>query len=185
MVMYEMMCGHLPFRHENDAILFEYILKAEVQFPAYLSPKSMDLLYRLLRKVSACQRISVNVYVFVPMIILIFVDVRNPNCVWEDLPVMLWRLWSTSSLARLTGRYAMFCLFSKRRMCCRLTVASPPRICLIARFLFHTNQLCFPRPMSRTLTKNSRGFVVGKPVCSHCLQILTRFVLLSYRRHQD
>lgn len=49
-VMYEMLCGHLPFRHENDAILFELILRAEVKFPQHLSPPAMDLLYRLLHK---------------------------------------------------------------------------------------------------------------------------------------
>lgn len=49
-VLYEMLSGHLPFRHEEDTALFQMIMKSEVRFPRYFSEASMDLLFHLLRK---------------------------------------------------------------------------------------------------------------------------------------
>ena len=71
MVMYEMMCGQLPFYSRNHEVLFELIielilvvslvekgrrcwsvaiLQGEVKFPARLSPESKYLLGGLLQK---------------------------------------------------------------------------------------------------------------------------------------
>jgi RAC serine/threonine-protein kinase len=49
-VMYEMMCGHLPFFNRNHDILFELILKEEIRLPANLSPDAKDILSKLLIK---------------------------------------------------------------------------------------------------------------------------------------
>ncbi|CAI8038472.1 RAC-beta serine/threonine-protein kinase A [Geodia barretti] len=53
-VMYEMMCGQLPFYSRNHEVLFELIIElilvGEVKFPARLSPESKYLLGGLLQK---------------------------------------------------------------------------------------------------------------------------------------
>ncbi|XP_064489532.1 RAC serine/threonine-protein kinase-like [Ornithodoros turicata] len=49
-VMYEMMCGRLPFYNRDHDILFELILVEEVKFPKSLSPEARDLLAGLLVK---------------------------------------------------------------------------------------------------------------------------------------
>ena len=49
-VMYEMMCGRLPFYNRDHDVLFELILMEEVKFPRTLSQESKDLLSGLLAK---------------------------------------------------------------------------------------------------------------------------------------
>lgn len=49
-VMYEMMCGRLPFYSRDHEVLFELILVEEVKFPARLSATSKSLLSGLLTK---------------------------------------------------------------------------------------------------------------------------------------
>ncbi|XP_054717223.1 RAC serine/threonine-protein kinase-like [Uloborus diversus] len=49
-VMYEMMCGRLPFYNRDHDILFESILVDEVKFPKSLSPEAKSLLSGLLVK---------------------------------------------------------------------------------------------------------------------------------------
>jgi RAC serine/threonine-protein kinase len=49
-VMYEMMCGRLPFYSRDHNVLFELILMEEVKFPARLSTDAKDLLAGLLTK---------------------------------------------------------------------------------------------------------------------------------------
>uniref|UniRef100_A0A1X7UYV0 non-specific serine/threonine protein kinase n=1 Tax=Amphimedon queenslandica TaxID=400682 RepID=A0A1X7UYV0_AMPQE len=49
-VMYEMMCGRLPFYSRDHEVLFELILVEEVKFPSRLSTLAKDLLDRLLTK---------------------------------------------------------------------------------------------------------------------------------------
>lgn len=49
-VMYEMMCGRLPFYNQDHDVLFEMILVAEVKFPRSLSENAKSLLTALLVK---------------------------------------------------------------------------------------------------------------------------------------
>ena len=49
-VMYEMMCGRLPFYNRDHEILFELILMEEIKFPKILSASARSLLEGLLRK---------------------------------------------------------------------------------------------------------------------------------------
>ncbi len=51
-VMYEMMCGRLPFYSRDHAKLFELILTSSVRFPTKLSIEARMLLTGLLIKVS-------------------------------------------------------------------------------------------------------------------------------------
>uniref|UniRef100_A0A673H178 non-specific serine/threonine protein kinase n=1 Tax=Sinocyclocheilus rhinocerous TaxID=307959 RepID=A0A673H178_9TELE len=49
-VMYEMMCGRLPFYNQDHERLFELIVMEEIRFPKNLSPEAKALLTGLLRK---------------------------------------------------------------------------------------------------------------------------------------
>jgi RAC serine/threonine-protein kinase len=49
-VMYEMMCGRLPFYSRDHEVLFELILVEEIKFPARLSEVAKSLLGKLLEK---------------------------------------------------------------------------------------------------------------------------------------
>lgn len=49
-VMYEMLCGRLPFYNQDHEKLFELILMEEIRFPRTLSPEAKALLSGLLRK---------------------------------------------------------------------------------------------------------------------------------------
>lgn len=49
-VMYEMMCGRLPFYNRDPEILFELILMEDVQFPKTTSESAKSLLSGLLVK---------------------------------------------------------------------------------------------------------------------------------------
>ena len=49
-VMYEMMCGRLPFYNPVHDILFELILMADIRFPRTLSENAKQLLGGLLTK---------------------------------------------------------------------------------------------------------------------------------------
>lgn len=49
-VMYEMVCGHLPFFNRNHDVLFELILHEDIRLPANLSAPAKDLLTKLLNK---------------------------------------------------------------------------------------------------------------------------------------
>ncbi|KJE94064.1 akt protein [Capsaspora owczarzaki ATCC 30864] len=49
-VLYEMLCGHLPFYNRDHEVLFELILKEEIKFPSSLSPAAASLLAQLLQK---------------------------------------------------------------------------------------------------------------------------------------
>lgn len=49
-VMYEMMCGRLPFYSRDHEVLFELILVEEIKFPARLSEVAKSLLNGLLQK---------------------------------------------------------------------------------------------------------------------------------------
>uniref|UniRef100_A0A670I8J2 non-specific serine/threonine protein kinase n=1 Tax=Podarcis muralis TaxID=64176 RepID=A0A670I8J2_PODMU len=49
-VMYEMMCGRLPFYNQDHEKLFELILSEEIRFPRTLSPEAKSLLSGLLKK---------------------------------------------------------------------------------------------------------------------------------------
>ncbi|CAH8495336.1 unnamed protein product [Schistosoma turkestanicum] len=49
-VMYEMMCGRLPFYSSDHEVLFELILQENVSFPTRLSQPAQDILSRLLIK---------------------------------------------------------------------------------------------------------------------------------------
>ena len=50
MVMYEMMCGRLPFYHRQHEQLFEAILTEEVKYPSRLSDVARSVLEGLLQK---------------------------------------------------------------------------------------------------------------------------------------
>uniref|UniRef100_H3BHT2 non-specific serine/threonine protein kinase n=1 Tax=Latimeria chalumnae TaxID=7897 RepID=H3BHT2_LATCH len=49
-VMYEMMCGRLPFYNQDHERLFELILMEDIRFPRTLSPDAKSLLAGLLKK---------------------------------------------------------------------------------------------------------------------------------------
>ena len=49
-VMYEMMCGRLPFYNQDHERLFELILMEEIRFPRTLSPEAKSLLAGCLRR---------------------------------------------------------------------------------------------------------------------------------------
>jgi len=49
-VMYEMVCGHLPFFNRNHEVLFELILHEEIRLPANLSAAAKDMLTKILCK---------------------------------------------------------------------------------------------------------------------------------------
>uniref|UniRef100_A0A452VL71 non-specific serine/threonine protein kinase n=1 Tax=Ursus maritimus TaxID=29073 RepID=A0A452VL71_URSMA len=49
-VMYEMLCGRLPFYNQDHEKLFELILMEELRFPRTLSPEAKSLLSGLLKK---------------------------------------------------------------------------------------------------------------------------------------
>lgn len=49
-VMYEMMCGRLPFYSQDHERLFELILMEDIRFPRTLSPDAKALLAGLLKK---------------------------------------------------------------------------------------------------------------------------------------
>uniref|UniRef100_A0A6Q2YKB2 non-specific serine/threonine protein kinase n=1 Tax=Esox lucius TaxID=8010 RepID=A0A6Q2YKB2_ESOLU len=49
-VMYEMMCGRLPFYNQDHEKLFELILMEEIRFPRTLGPEGKSLLSGLLKK---------------------------------------------------------------------------------------------------------------------------------------
>lgn len=49
-VMYEMMCGHLPFYNRNHEVLFDLILHEEIRLPDHLSPSAKDILSKMLDK---------------------------------------------------------------------------------------------------------------------------------------
>lgn len=49
-VMYEMMCGRLPFYNQDHERLFELILMEEIRFPKTLAPEGKALLAGLLKK---------------------------------------------------------------------------------------------------------------------------------------
>lgn len=49
-VMYEMMCGRLPFYNREHEMLFELIVTQNVRFPSRLSTEAMSLLAGLLEK---------------------------------------------------------------------------------------------------------------------------------------
>ena len=49
-VMYEMMCGRLPFYNQDHERLFELILMEEIRFPRTLSPEAKSLLAGLPKK---------------------------------------------------------------------------------------------------------------------------------------
>ena len=49
-VMYEMMCGRLPFYNKDHDVLFELILVQNVKFPRNLSEEAKSLLSGLLVK---------------------------------------------------------------------------------------------------------------------------------------
>uniref|UniRef100_A0A7E4VPX7 non-specific serine/threonine protein kinase n=1 Tax=Panagrellus redivivus TaxID=6233 RepID=A0A7E4VPX7_PANRE len=49
-VMYEMLCGRLPFYSDKHDKLFELILNSNLRFPSRLSPPAVDLLIKLLVK---------------------------------------------------------------------------------------------------------------------------------------
>jgi len=49
-VMYEMMCGRLPFYNRDPEVLFELILMEEIRFPQTLSGNAKTLLRGLLMK---------------------------------------------------------------------------------------------------------------------------------------
>lgn len=49
-VMYEMMCGRLPFYNQDHERLFELILMEEIRFPRSLAPEAKELLTGLLKK---------------------------------------------------------------------------------------------------------------------------------------
>lgn len=49
-VMYEMMCGRLPFYNQDHERLFELILLEEIRFPKNLAPEAKALLAGLLKK---------------------------------------------------------------------------------------------------------------------------------------
>lgn len=49
-VMYEMMCGRLPFYNRDHDVLFELILLQSVRFPRTLSEDAKSLLEGFLKK---------------------------------------------------------------------------------------------------------------------------------------
>lgn len=49
-VMYEMMCGRLPFYNQDHEKLFELILMEDIRFPRTLGPEARSLLSGLLKK---------------------------------------------------------------------------------------------------------------------------------------
>ena len=47
-ILYAMLCGYLPFEGQNNEILFQNIVKCEVNYPKYLSIIAVDLLKKIL-----------------------------------------------------------------------------------------------------------------------------------------
>jgi len=59
-VMYEMMCGRLPFYNRDPEVLFELILMEEIRFPRTLSENAKSLLKGLLVKNPKLRYIGFN-----------------------------------------------------------------------------------------------------------------------------
>lgn len=68
-VMYEMMCGRLPFYNQDHERLFELILMEEIRFPRNLSPDAKSLLAGLLKK-DPKQRSDRNIVLWLALDIL-------------------------------------------------------------------------------------------------------------------
>jgi serine/threonine protein kinase len=49
-VMYEMMCGRLPFYNADHEVLFELILAENIKFPSYITMAARSVLQGLLEK---------------------------------------------------------------------------------------------------------------------------------------
>ena len=47
-ILFAMVCGHLPFEDQNTAVLYKKILSGEVNYPAFLSPRLLSLLKGML-----------------------------------------------------------------------------------------------------------------------------------------
>ena len=47
-ILYAMLCGYFPFEEPNSEVLFQKILKCDVQFPEYLSDEAIDLMKKIL-----------------------------------------------------------------------------------------------------------------------------------------
>lgn len=58
-VLFAMLCGHLPFCDTDTHVLFKKILACNYKLPAYLSPHAQDLIQKLLVKAPE-QRISLE-----------------------------------------------------------------------------------------------------------------------------
>lgn len=63
-VMYEMMCGRLPFYNQDHEKLFELILMEDIKFPRTLSADAKSLLSGLLIKDPNKRYSSVNIHTF-------------------------------------------------------------------------------------------------------------------------
>ena len=58
-ILYAMLCGYLPFEDKDNDILFQKILKCNVEFPNYVSNSAKDLIKKIL-VVDPDQRISIK-----------------------------------------------------------------------------------------------------------------------------
>lgn len=96
-VMYEMMCGRLPFYSRDHEVLFELILVEDIKFPARLSEVAKSLLSGLLQKDPAkryvrCYKDCGAVCDGVQLCLCYCLG-------WEEGNLMLRRLKNTSSLS--------------------------------------------------------------------------------------
>ncbi|KNC78770.1 CAMK/CAMKL protein kinase [Sphaeroforma arctica JP610] len=58
-LMYALLCGFLPFDHDNITILYEMITSAKYEVPDWVSPESADLIAQLLRPTPS-ERLSIE-----------------------------------------------------------------------------------------------------------------------------
>jgi len=83
-VMYEMMCGRLPFYNRDPEVLFELILMEEIRFPRTISDSAKALLKGLLiknpkQRFQICLLFAVNVYVYYSLCFKVIYFAFNVN----------------------------------------------------------------------------------------------------------
>jgi serine/threonine protein kinase len=69
-VMYEMMCGRLPFYNRDPEVLFELILVEEIRFPRTLSDNAKALLKGLLIKNPKNRLFSLAIYLLSDFVVI-------------------------------------------------------------------------------------------------------------------
>lgn len=101
-VMYEMMCGRLPFYNQDHEKLFELILMEDIRFPRTLGPEARSLLSGLLKKDpmqrwGACRCFPFRYWIW-----------KSKLITFMDLKMEMWTLthqwWRVNSVCLVTSR---------------------------------------------------------------------------------